>query len=60
MGTADNRSLAVGLENCRFEGPVRIHLPISQRLGKVESDGSFAVSLPLPSTSQTVRPSSWP
>ena len=55
MGSADCRSLAVGLENCRFEGPVRIHVPISQRLGKVDPDGSFAISLPLPSTTQTVR-----
>ena len=54
MGSADCRSLAAGLENCRFEGPVRLHVPISQRLGKVDPDGSFAISLPLPSGSQTV------
>ena len=56
MGSADCRSLAVGLENCRFEGPVRLQLAIPKRLGKVDGDGAFAISLPLPSTSQTVRP----
>ena len=55
VGTVDCRSIAAGLENCRFEGPVRIHLPIPNGIGKVDEEGTFSLLIPLPTASQAVR-----
>ncbi|KAK9802713.1 hypothetical protein WJX73_010173 [Symbiochloris irregularis] len=48
IAAADCRGFATGIENCRFEGPVRLSLPVPPSLGAVDADGGFSFQLPLP------------
>lgn len=54
VAAADCRGFATGIENCRFEGPVRLCIPIPPALGAVDSDGGFSFELPLPNPEQQV------
>ncbi|KAK9816598.1 hypothetical protein WJX72_002556 [[Myrmecia] bisecta] len=49
---ADARNFSVGLEGARYEGPLRLHLPIPMRA--MESDGAFSFEIPLPNPERQV------
>lgn len=54
LAVADCRSFATGIENCRFEGPVRLCIPCPPSLGAVDAEGGFSFELPLPNPEQNV------
>lgn len=46
VGGADKSSFAMGLEGVKYEGPLKLRIPV--RTSVVESDGAFSFEIPLP------------
>jgi hypothetical protein len=45
LAAADRHGFSAGIENCFYEGPLRLRVPVAMRL---DPDGAFSFDLPLP------------